>query len=108
MKTVRSSAVARSVTARQALRSVLVEEPRSARELSVRVGLSEREVLTHLEHLERSLGRADYELVIEPASCIECGFAFHKRGRLQRPGRCPVCRGRRIQPPRFGVQPRRR
>jgi predicted Zn-ribbon and HTH transcriptional regulator len=108
MKRACSSDVARSMTARQALREALALQPRSARELSARVGLSEREVLAHLEHLERSLDRAEWELVIEPATCTECGFAFHKRSRLERPGRCPVCRGRRIQPPRFGVQPRRR
>ena len=97
----------RSATARQALLEALRSGPRTARELSADVSLPEREVVTHLEHLERSLVRADVELRIEPPRCLSCGFGFKKRERLGRPSRCPRCRSERLGVPRFWVEPRR-
>jgi maltoporin len=41
------------------------------------------------------------QVTIEPARCEGCGFVFEGRDRVGKPGRCPVCRGSRIRPPRF-------
>lgn len=89
----------RQSTPRQALLAALCEIPLSARELSPLAGLSEKEVYTHLEHLQRS----HPELQIEVASCLKCGFRFEKRERLSKPGRCPLCKSNRIDPPRFSL-----
>jgi transcriptional regulator len=88
-------------TVRQALRRELEAGAASARELSMRLRISERDVLAHLPHLERSLAREDCELAIEPAECLACGYAFEGRGRHTTPGRCPTCRSERIAPPLF-------
>lgn len=90
-----------SVTLRQALLALLAGETLTLRELSVRLHLSEREVLPHLEHLRRSGDR----LLVTPASCAACGFVFRKRERLGKPGRCPVCRSEHLHPPRYGLSP---
>jgi len=87
----------RHATPRQALLACLTETPQSARELSPLAGLSEKEVYTHLEHLQRS----HPELKIEAASCVQCSFRFEKRQRLGKPGRCPICKSNRIDPPCF-------
>jgi predicted Zn-ribbon and HTH transcriptional regulator len=92
---------ARNMTVRQAIRDVLLDDSLTALEISERVGVREREVTDHLEHLQRSLARGEGRLVVDPALCLQCGFAFRKRERLSRPGRCPRCGGGRIQPPRF-------
>jgi len=42
---------------------------------------------------------------VEPAECLDCGFVFRKRARLDRPSACPVCRNQHLGPPRFAVQP---
>jgi len=91
----------RSETARQALRDVLREGPFTAHELSARASIAERDIVAHLEHLEKTAKAHGERLEIEPARCEGCGFAFKKRDRLSRPGRCPVCRGSHIVPPRF-------
>jgi predicted Zn-ribbon and HTH transcriptional regulator len=96
----------KSQTARQALLEALRAGPRTARELSAEVSLPEREVLAHLEHLERSLARGELELRVEPPRCQECGFGFKKRERLGRPSRCPRCRSERLDSPLFSVKPR--
>ena len=96
----------RSQTARQALLEALRQGPRTARELSAAVSLPEREVLAHLEHLERSLARGELELRVEAPRCQECGFGFKKRERLGRPSRCPRCKSERLDAPLFWVKPR--
>jgi transcriptional regulator len=98
-------AVERQETVRVALRQALRTGPATAHDLSARVGVPEKEVAGHLEHLARSLrgARTGERLRVDPAACLECGFAFRKRERLGRPSRCPVCRGERVDGPRFAI-----
>ena len=97
---------ARHETARQALRDALVDGPLTAHELSARAGIPERDVVGHLEHLERTAKAHGDIFLVEPARCEECGFVFKKRDRLGRPGKCPVCRNAHIVPPRFEMRAR--
>jgi predicted Zn-ribbon and HTH transcriptional regulator len=87
-------------TLRQEIVSLLSHESLSARELSEQVGIPEKEVLEHLEHIKIALHGG---LVVDPALCLRCGFLFRKRDRLKGPGRCPVCQGEHIEDPRFSV-----
>ena len=89
---------------REDLRTALLEGPATARELSRRVSVREKEVAEHLAHLARSLERRRERLVVEPAECLACGFVFRSRERLTRPGACPRCRSTRIEPPVFRVE----
>jgi predicted Zn-ribbon and HTH transcriptional regulator len=41
---------------------------------------------------------------MEPACCRACGFVFHKRERLRKPGRCPACHHSFIEAPVFRIQ----
>src|SRR5215470_12454818 len=93
----------RGVTIRSALRAALLAGPLTAHELSARVGVGEKEVADHLEHLARSLRHGEDRLLVEPARCLACGFVFKDRTRLARPSKCPACRSQRITPARFHV-----
>jgi hypothetical protein len=93
----------RRETVRARLRRVLSEGAFTAHELSGRVGISEKDVASHLEHLARSLRGGGERLEIEPAKCLACGFVFQERTRLTTPSRCPRCRDAAIRPPRFHV-----
>jgi hypothetical protein len=75
----------------------------SALDLSGLVGIPEKEVAEHLGHIRRSLHHAGRQLVITPAECAACGFVFEKRGRLTRPGKCPVCRSESLHAPVFSL-----
>ena len=86
---------------RDRLLQSLSAEPRSVRTLSRAAGLSEREVLAHLHHLQKSLKAQGRRLLVEPAVCLDCRFVFHKRTRLSRPGKCPVCRSTHLSDPLF-------
>jgi predicted Zn-ribbon and HTH transcriptional regulator len=89
---------------RSALRRALRAGPATARDLSAEVGLREKDVAENLVHLARSLAHGSERLVIEPASCIACGYVFRERARLARPGACPACRSTRIDPPVFRIE----
>lgn len=88
---------------RQALERALLEGPCSLRELSQRVGVSEKQLGEHLEHLEKSLKGRGARLRSQPARCLQCDFAFEGRRRATAPSRCPRCKSERIEPPSFWV-----
>jgi len=91
-------------TVRHEIVSALGDGPRSARELSTAVRISEKEVFGHLEHIRKSLTLSGRRLIVTPAECRKCGFVFAKRESLKRPGKCPVCRGESIRGPQFEVK----
>jgi predicted Zn-ribbon and HTH transcriptional regulator len=94
----------RSQTAREALRQELLRGPATARELSERASVREKDVAGHLEHLEKSLRASGERLVVAPASCIACGYSFERRRKLSRPGSCPECESTRIDPPAYSIE----
>jgi putative phosphoesterase len=91
----------RSETVRASILSELRAGPLTALELSGRVGLREKEIFAHLEHIARSLRGRGQRLEVEPSRCLDCDFVFRKRDRLSAPGRCPKCQSERITAPRF-------
>ena len=93
----------RSQTVRQALAEALRAGPATARDLSKVVGISEHDVSGHLVHLAKSLRSRGEKLVIEPARCLDCGFAFSRRERPARPSHCAGCRGTRLTLPEFSI-----
>ncbi len=90
-------------TLRQQIMAILQSGEWDVRSLSQRLGISEKDVIAHLPHVQRSLATSGARLVIRPSFCWACGFSFEGRGRFTRPGRCPRCRQTRIEPPHFFV-----
>ncbi|HMK49711.1 MAG TPA: ArsR family transcriptional regulator [Thermodesulfovibrionales bacterium] len=96
--------VARRETLRQEISSLLKDNELSAKEISAEVGVSEREVYEHLEHLRKTLNKSEYHFLMRHPVCRKCGFVFRKRERLRKPGRCPVCRSEVIEEPLFLIR----
>ncbi|MGA6992506.1 MAG: hypothetical protein WBX50_01275 [Candidatus Deferrimicrobiaceae bacterium] len=90
-------------TVRRKILSHLRGGPLSARQISTRIGIPEKEVYAHLPHVKKTVGNLGETLAITPAECNGCGFVFRKRERPSRPSRCPVCRGESISEPLFAV-----
>ncbi|MGQ9688782.1 MAG: transcriptional regulator [Desulfobaccales bacterium] len=90
-------------TLRQIIRELLREQPYSALELSRLLGIPEKEVYDHLQHVARNPGEG-WRFRLIPAVCRTCGFTFGKRERLTIPSRCPVCRQQSISRPRFVLE----
>ena len=90
-------------TVRQQMIALLSQGVHSARGLSQMLRIQEKEVYGHLSHIARSVVSQRQRLVVIPSRCLVCGYVFDKRKRLTRPGRCPRCKGERIEEPRYQV-----
>ena len=90
-------------TVRRRIQAELEQGPLSAFELSGLVGIPEKDVAGHLEHIRQTLHHTGRRLEMTPAECAKCGFVFEKRGRFTKPGKCPVCRSESIHAPLFSL-----
>lgn len=93
----------RSETLRQSIMFFLQQGPATVRQISEEIGLAEKNVYEHLEHIRQSLQREGTSLSVLPPECRKCGFVFAKRQRLKKPGRCPICRSESISQPRYSI-----
>jgi len=95
----------REATPRRAIIRFLQSEhlEQEAKQISKAVGVSEKEVYSHLSHIEKSLKSEGLRLEVSPAECQKCDFVFEKRGKFSKPGRCPECKQTRIYPPVFRI-----
>ena len=96
---------ARAETVRREIMACLRQDFLTAAELSSAVGIREKEVADHLEHIRKSAGHEHLKLSVKPARCLDCGFIFKKRERLKTPGKCPACRSEAVSEPRFSLMP---
>jgi transcriptional regulator len=92
----------REMTLRQLITAELEKGAMTARDLSKSIRISEKEAISHLEHVAKSL-HPPKRLMIDPPVCHKCGFVFSERRRYTPPGRCPRCRHEGIQPPVFRI-----
>ncbi len=88
-------------TIRQNIIKMISKRPASVRDISVELGISEKEAGSHLPHIRKSLLAKKRKLKVYPPSCIKCGYEFKDRKRLTKPGKCPKCRSGRIRSPVF-------
>ena len=94
----------RQQTIRQLIIELLSNDELTLRDLSQALSIPEKEVVGHLDHIERSVRTQGKKLVEIPYQCISCGFVFDKRGRFSKPGRCPNCRNSHIQTARYYIK----
>jgi hypothetical protein len=95
--------VERCETIRQYIIALLQDYTVSAKGMSGYLRIPEKDVYDHLEHIRKTMNKGGYHLVVNPAKCEKCDFIFRKRGRLSKPGKCPICHSSLIIPPLFSV-----
>jgi predicted Zn-ribbon and HTH transcriptional regulator len=96
----------RKETLRQAIIKHLEESPCTTKDLSQLIGIREKEVVPHLEHIQKSLRASGRRLIVQPAQCLSCNYVFKNRKRLSKPSACPQCRNQQIDPPVFSLEAR--
>jgi predicted Zn-ribbon and HTH transcriptional regulator len=90
-------------TIRQHIIALIEQHPMDVMTISQTLGIREKETLSHLPHIAKSVaGRGD-RLRVRPALCEGCGYEFKDRTRLSPPSRCPRCKTSRIQGPWYEV-----
>ena len=88
-------------TIRQQIIALLKVKPLDAYALSGQLGVKQRTVEAHLEHVAKSMG-ANFEII--PSRCNDCDFVFLKRDRMTKPTGCPKCMSESILPPAFFIR----
>jgi len=90
-------------TVRRRLLRWLDEDEYDFEALRDALDLGVRDLERHLRHVEKTLRARGSKLRVTSPQCRDCGFGFPGRTakHLHPPGRCPRCRGERIDPPRF-------
>ena len=91
-------------TLRRRIVTLLKGGPLSGKELSNELRIPEKDVCEHLEHIRKTMNKGECKFIVLPARCSKCGFVFRKRGRLKKPGKCPLCRSELVDPPLFSVE----
>ena len=88
---------------RKELIELLENNPLSIAEISEITETKFKDAENDIVHLKKSLKHLNYRLVVFPAQCENCGFKF-KEEKLHRPGKCPVCKEKRVTEPKISVK----
>jgi len=96
--------VKRLDTIRRYIISLLKEHTLSAKEMSLFLKISEKDVCDHLKHIKRTINKENIHLIMKPAQCERCGFEFRKRERFSKPTKCPICHSSLIYSPLFSIK----
>lgn len=91
-------------TIRQQMAKALIGRRLTAKDLSGELGIMEKEVFSHLDHVKKSTSR-NLRFISFPSRCRECGFLFKKRTRLRTPSKCPICRSEEITETEYTLEP---
>lgn len=89
-------------TTRQQIADFLREQPAEAATLAAEFDITTSAALSHVEHVSKSLGETDEQLLAAPPECRDCGFAGFEN-LTNRPSRCPECRSEDVAPPTFTI-----
>ena len=95
------------LTRRQEIAELLRRGALTAPEIARRIGASVKSVLADLEHVRRGLkggGKGAGKWVARDAECLDCGFVFEGRERLDVPSRCPECKSESIREAAFEIR----
>ena len=94
----------RAQTIRQEIINHLESGPMTVRDISQSVGIMEKDVVHHLEFIDKTVRTQKKRIQMEPYYCLNCGFKFKNRKRFKKPGKCPSCREGRIAPAVFWIE----
>lgn len=90
-------------TTRERVADTLRDRPDTPSGLSADFEVSRGTILTHVQHIARSLDDTDDELLVRPPECRNCGFAGFDEP-LNVPSRCPECRHEGVEEPAFTIE----
>ena len=90
-------------TTRQRIADFLRAETAAAGRLAEEFEITTAAVLSHVEHIARSLEGTDEQLLAAPPACRDCGFEGFD-DLTNRPSRCPECKSENVTEPTFTVR----
>jgi len=88
-------------TRRQRILEQLTGYPCTVRDLARSLGMSIKDVVDDLTHIQRSVGQ---RLQISPAVCERCKLEVDRSRRFTAPSRCPSCKCERTSEPELWLE----
>lgn len=85
------------------MKEMITNTPLTAQDISKIIGIREKEVYDHLEHIAKTSSLRE-KFIIHPCKCRTCHFEFKKRTRLTTPGRCPICKSESVTRSQFEIK----
>jgi predicted Zn-ribbon and HTH transcriptional regulator len=84
------------------------EHPLTAEEICEELDIKKRSIVYEdIDHISKSVKRENKELLIRPAICGKCQFAFKVGKTAKAPSKCPKCRSQWILAPAFVIRYRK-
>lgn len=93
----------RTKTIRQSIYDHALRKLVTVKSISKLVGIPEKTVADHLDHVARTAAANGKVWMHFPASCQSCGYEFEDRKKFTTPSKCPKCKNQRIDPPSFTI-----
>lgn len=90
-------------TTRERITAFLREKPATPGVIAAEFEITTAAVLSHVEHIAKSLDATDEQLLVAPPECQDCGFSDFD-DLINRPSRCPACKGEPVAEPTFTVR----
>ena len=90
-------------TTRQRVADALRSEPTTPSALARRFDVPVRSILTHVEHVSRSVDGSDERVLVAPPTCQDCGFEGFDDP-INLPSRCPSCKSESVSEPAFTIE----
>ena len=57
-----------------------------------------------ISSIRKTLRLKGMRFYVAPAECLNCGFLFRDRSRVDDPKKCPKCHSERIEPQKFRIE----
>ena len=93
------------MTRREDIIEYLKKNPSTINELAILNETVSSVIVEDLEHIFKTLKNEPENLLIKPASCINCDYIFSaKRKKYSDPKKCPECHSERINPQVFKIE----
>ncbi|KAA0259451.1 HTH domain-containing protein [Deferribacter autotrophicus] len=87
-------------TVRQEIIEILTSGYFTAKELSKKLSLSEKEIVEHL----KEINKGHVKIEVRNPQCKKCGFKFTNLRHFKKPSKCPSCKSTYISEPEFTVR----
>ncbi|MBN2230590.1 MAG: transcriptional regulator [Candidatus Thorarchaeota archaeon] len=79
--------------------------PLTAQEICEILEIKKRSIVyDDIDHIARSVRNQGKEVVVKPASCGKCHYAFRVKGSVKAPTKCPKCKSEWILAPSFLIR----
>jgi len=92
------------LTRREEIIKILKSNSMTIQELADYFDVSYSRIIEDIESIRKTIRTHSMRFFVAPAECLNCGFVFRDRSRVDDPKKCPKCHSERIAPQKFRIE----